>query len=72
MGKRKAQFQIKDIIVAVICPNCDNAQNSPNWPHSHGWDRKDVRSVGSERELTCQVCRAQFPLPVQLLDLMAV
>jgi hypothetical protein len=72
-GRLKAQFNIEDVVVSVVCPSCHNKQPSPNWPSSYGWDRKDVGHVGRAGVVVCatETCRQRFPLPVTLFNLVA-
>jgi hypothetical protein len=70
MGRRKAQFQIEDVIVSVTCPRCGNKQPSPGYPESLGWDEKDVARIGQTGEVVCATCRERFPLPSKLFHLL--
>ena len=67
----KADIEIKDVIVSVACPKCRNLQNSPNYPKSTGWDRRDVNRAARKGAMKCQVCNEQFSLPVKVVNLMA-
>jgi hypothetical protein len=70
MGKRKAQFNIEDVIVSILCPRCGNKQPSPGFPDSLGWDVKDVSGARKKGEVVCLVCNERFPLPSQLFHLL--
>lgn len=69
MGKKKALFEIKDLIVSIACPHCQMLQRSPNYPFSEGWDKNDVAYIG-QGDVICRKCHKPFPLPVDLFNLM--
>lgn len=71
MGRKKAQFEIKDLIITVACPECEHLQDSPGWPGSQGWDKKDVKATGS-REIKCPKCFLRFQLPSPVFSLMSL
>jgi hypothetical protein len=71
MAKQKADFEVKDIIVQVVCPVCRSRQYSPGYKDSLGWDAKDLRKVGGRGQVKCLNCGATFGLPAKLFQLTA-
>lgn len=71
MSQRKAVFIVDDMIVKVECLTCGTPQHSPNYPNSLGWDKKDVKGIGSKGHVACANCRAKFALPAVLVKQMA-
>ena len=68
---QKAAFKLEDVVVSITCPKCKNPQHSPNYPTSHGWDKKDVKKFGAAKQVTCEVCGERFSLPAPLVNMMA-
>jgi ribosomal protein S27E len=71
MPVKKAEIEVADVIVKVACPECHTEQPSPHYAPSTGWDKTDVRRVGTgARAVHCSKCGNRFGLPTKVFTLM--